>query len=295
MKEEILKSIQKRAEESLSDTLYITQGDQILCDWASEPNLPPLEIMSIGKSIVALAIGILWDRGKISNVDTLISDFYPEWRQGQKEKITLRMIMNHTSGIQTIPEGNEITQAPNCIQLALCAELSNPPGEHFFYNNKAVNILSGIVQQASGQALDDFVQENIFNPLEIKEFGWKRDAGNNPYSLGGVQMHVKDLHKIGRLILDRGQWLGQSIVSQFWLDLMLTGSRESHYKCGLLWWVYEDPQIYAAQGYLGQWLYILPKTRIIAIRQLRKDKTDLNQVDDFKDFKELVSQLASSP
>ncbi|MGI4852263.1 MAG: serine hydrolase domain-containing protein [Janthinobacterium lividum] len=293
MQKDILNKIQRRAEDSKSDALYITQGDQVLCDWISEPDLPLIEIMSIGKSIVALMIGILVDTGKIKDIDVPVCEFFPEWRQGQKEKITIRMLMDHTSGLQTIPEGNEITQAPDCVKLALCAELSHTPGTHFFYNNKAVNILSAIVQLVSSQPLDDLVKEKIFDPLGIQEFGWKRDASGNPYSLGGVQMHAKDVHKIGRLILNRGLWHHQTIVSESWLDLMLTPSPESNYICGLLWWVYKNPDIIAAQGYLGQWLYIFPKQKIIAIRQLRKGKTDLNQVDDFKDFKELLSRLAA--
>ena len=291
MQKEILDKIQQRAEESKSDALYITQNNRVLCDWVSEPDLPPIEIMSIGKSIVALAVGILIDRGKIAHIDLPIYEFFPEWRQGEKEKITIRMIMDHTSGVQTIPDGNEITQAPNCIKLALCAELSNVPGTHFFYNNKAVNILSGIVQLVSGQLLDDFIKENIFDPLRIQDFGWKRDADGNPYSLGGVQMHMKDVHKIGQLVLNRGYWSDQSLVSESWLDLMLTPSPLSDHKCGLLWWIYKNPEIIAAQGYLGQWLYIFPQQKMIAIRQLRKGKTDLNQVDEFKDFRDLLCQL----
>lgn len=291
MREEVLNKIQQRAEDSKSDVLYITQGNQILCDWVSEPDLPLIEIMSIGKSIVALIIGILIDAKKIIDIDIPIYEFFPEWRQGQKENITLRMIMNHTSGIKTFPEGNEITQAPDCVKLALCAELSHKPGTHFFYNNKAVNILSGIVQTVSGQPLDILVKEKIFDPLGIQDFGWKRDSSGNPYSLGGIQMHAKDVHKIGQLILNRGHWDDQLIVSESWLDLMLTPSPESDYKCGLLWWIYKNPEIIAAQGYLGQWLYIFPLQKIIAIRQLRKGKTDLNQVDEFKDFKDLLCQL----
>lgn len=291
MQRKILDKIQQRAEDSKSDTLYITEGDQTLCDWISEADLPLIEIMSIGKSIVALAIGILIDMGKIADINKPIYEFFPEWRQGQKEEITLRMIMNHTSGLQTIPEGNEITHAPDCVKLALCAELTHKPGANFFYNNKAVNILSGIVQMVSGQPLDVLVKEKIFDPLGIQDFGWKRDPSGNPYSLGGVQMHAKDVHKIGQLILNRGRWKGQPIISESWLDLMLTPSPESDHKCGLLWWIYKNPDIIAAQGYLGQWLYIFPKQKIIAIRQLRKGKTDLNLVDDFKDFKDLLCQL----
>ena len=56
MRDALLQRIQRRAEESDSDVVYITQEGEVLLDWTSEPDLPLLEIMSIGKSIVSLAI-----------------------------------------------------------------------------------------------------------------------------------------------------------------------------------------------------------------------------------------------
>lgn len=291
MREALLQHIQRRAEESDSDVVYITQEGEVLLDWTSESELPLLEIMSIGKSIIALAIGMLIDEGKIPDIDMPIFHLYPEWYQGEKQKITLRMLMNHTSGIQTIPDGNEISRAPDSVKLVLCAELSNLPGQKFFYNNKAVCLLSGIIQRVSEQSVDEYVKQKLFTPLGISEFGWNRDAVGNPRSLGGVQMRTKDLYKIAQLVMDKGVWKGKKLLKEDWLEQMLTPSVESRHKCGLLWWVYQKPLIYAAQGYLGQWLYILPEKKIIAIRQMRSGKRPLDQVDEYKDFKELVKRL----
>lgn len=287
----LLKKIQMRAHDSDSDVVYITRKGEVLLDWTSEPNLPPIEIMSITKSIVALAVGMLIEEGKIPDVDIPVFHIYPEWHQGEKQKITLRMIMNHTSGLQTIPSGNQISQAPDGVKLALCAELEHRPGEKFFYNNKAVNLLAGIVERVAGQPLDEYVKRKIFAPLGIDEFGWNHDDAGNPRSSGGVQMHAKDLHKIAELVMNGGFWDSIKLLGNRWLEQMLTPSQVSGNRCGLLWWIYSQPQIYAAQGYLGQWLYILPEKRIIAIRQMRKGKRPLDQVDEYKDFREWVAQL----
>ena len=118
-----------------------------------------------------------------------------------------------------------------------------------------------------------------------------RDAVGNPRSLGGVQMRMKDLYKIAQLVMNKGIWKGERLLTEGWIDRMLTSSEESRHKCGLLWWVYQDPLIYAAQGHLGQWLYILPEKKIIALRQMRSGKRPLDQVDEYKDFRELVKQL----
>src|SRR3546814_19063982 len=66
-----------------------------------------------------------------------VADFYPEWKQGQKQQITLRMLLNHSSGLQNARRADvEIYPAPDAIQLALAAELSSKPGTAASYNNK---------------------------------------------------------------------------------------------------------------------------------------------------------------
>ena len=291
MSDALLKKIMLRARESDSDVIYITRQGETLVDWTSEPDLPPIEIMSVTKSIVALAVGMLIDERRIPDIDMPVFHIYPEWHQGEKQKITLRMLMNHTSGLQTIPGGNQISRAPDGIKLALCAELEQNPGEKFFYNNKAVNLLAGIIECVSGEPLDEYVRRKIFMPLGIREFGWNHDDAGNPRSSGGIQMHAKDLHKIADLVMKEGFWDGTRLLSKRWLEQMLTPSEVSENRCGLLWWIYSQPQVYAAQGYLGQWLYILPEKQTIAIRQMRSGKRPLDQVDEYKDFRDWVVQL----
>ena len=84
--------------------------------------------MSATKSIVSLAIGRLIDSGKITSLDQPVSDFYPEWKQGRKKLITVRHLLNHTSGIQNPPITTEIYASPDFVQLALAAELCRRAG-----------------------------------------------------------------------------------------------------------------------------------------------------------------------
>jgi CubicO group peptidase (beta-lactamase class C family) len=147
--------------------------------------------------------------GRIESLDTPLYEFFPEWKQGLKQKITLRHVLSHTSGLQNVPDTRvEIYPSPDFVQLALAAELAHPPGTKFEYNNKAVNLLAGIVERVSGKKLDEFMRDEIFTPLGIREFDWMRDRAGNPHVMAGLTLYPLDLAKLGQLVLNRGSGTG---------------------------------------------------------------------------------------
>ena len=65
------------------------------------------------------------------------------------------------------------------MKLALDATMSDAPGTRFSYNNKAANLLAGLVEKAAGRKLDDFLKQRLFTPMEITDFKWQRDLAGN--------------------------------------------------------------------------------------------------------------------
>lgn len=239
-----LAAIRAGASESHSDAVLVMQGDQVLLEQYQNPDARVIELMSVTKSVVALAIGALVTDGKIQSVDMPVAELYPEWKQGRKAKITIRMLMNHTSGLQDLPNtGIEIYPSPNFVQLALAAELSNDPGAEFFYSNKAMNLLAGVVQKASGQSMDAYLNERLFKPMGIEPGPWTKDQAGNPHSMAGLPLSARDLAKIGRLVLDRGRWGGQTLIAESFIDDMLAASPKLD-RYGLLWWRVPESQQY---------------------------------------------------
>ena len=75
-----------------------------------------------------------------------------EYYAGKKALVTIKHLLNHTSGMQDVAKaGIEVESSKDVVKLALAAELSDEPGTHFYYNNKGVNLLVGIVERASGK------------------------------------------------------------------------------------------------------------------------------------------------
>jgi CubicO group peptidase (beta-lactamase class C family) len=240
-----LEQLKERATQAKSDALMIVKDGKLIVDWTFDQPVGPIEAMSATKSIVNLAIGRLIDQKKIRSLDQPVADFYPEWNQGRKRQITIRHLLNHTSGLQNDSKNDEIYVSPDFVQLALAAELSDDPGARFFYNNKAVNLLAGIVARASGQSMDVYIGEQIFRPMGITNFRWSRDKAGNPHGLAGLEILAIDLVKIGQMMLDGGTWRGYRVVSEEWVRVSTTEPGQPYEpNCGLLWWLVVGGQSY---------------------------------------------------
>ncbi len=359
------------AKTSHTDALYLWKDGVELIDTTFTGEPRTIELMSAAKSVVALAIGRLLEEGKLSSIDQPVHSLFPEWKQGRKQQITIKHLLNHTSGLQNIPNaGAEIYPAPDAIQLALAAELTDDPGTRFAYNNKATNLLAGVIEKASGQRMDLYMVEKLFQPLGISEYQWYFDRSGKPHGMAGLQLKARDAAKLGRLVLERGQWEGKQLIPASYIDAMLTRSQEHYRLVGLLWWIQPDtqsvrikplaasrsdspakqamirkltplsgkeygsrvearlavwnlvggpppsadstlvaafgpdwstsifdwtignPAAFYADGYLGQYIVVVPSQRVVAVRQIRSSDRYNQATDGYMDFVAMVTRLA---
>ncbi|WP_448099224.1 serine hydrolase domain-containing protein [Luteibacter yeojuensis] len=234
-----LDALMKRSEATHSDAMVIWRDGREIAHYYKGGKAPgSIDLMSVTKSVVALGVAQLVAEGKIKSFDQPVADFYPEWRQGRKEKITIRMLMNHTSGMQNVMNTTvEIYPAPDAIQLALAAEIVGNPGTDPSYNNKAVNLLAGIIEKASGKPMDVFFRDGLFKSMDIKPGPWEKDKAGHPYGMAGLPLTAADLGKIGQLMLDKGQWHGKQLLSAALVDAL--SQPQANTSMGLLWWI--DP------------------------------------------------------
>ncbi|MEO1032207.1 MAG: serine hydrolase [Bacteroidota bacterium] len=238
----ILNEIKTKAKKTHSDAIIIIKNGKTIYEDYFGKEEKPIYIASAGKSLVNLAIGKLIDNKQLDSLDQPVYTLFPEWKQGQKKDITIRMLLNHTSGIQNYQNASiELEPAPNykvknVIDLALAAELSNIPGEKFDYNNKAVALLGGIVEKASGKRFDHFFVEEFYKPMDIANYNWVRDEDGNPTTHGAFYIKASDFIKFGELLLNKGIYQGKQLISQSWIEESLKQGQKFDPRFGLLWW-----------------------------------------------------------
>lgn len=236
-----LDSIMQKAKATHSDGLLILQDGNILVEEYFNQPQTPTYIASVGKALIGIAIIKLLNDGKIKSIDQPIADFYAEWRQGQKKNITLRMIMSHTSGLQNDRNTRlEIETGPNgsgndLVKLALAAEVSEKPGTIYRYNNKAICLLPGLIERASGKRMDQYFEEEFFKPMGISQFVWIRDSVGTPQGHAGFKLLPKDLAKFGQLMLEKGSYKGKRYFEERWVDSAIAASQSVNQEIGLIW------------------------------------------------------------
>jgi CubicO group peptidase (beta-lactamase class C family) len=299
-KHHLLHKIERRAHHSKSDEVLIQKDSKIILDYKAEAQLQPLQLMSITKAIVSLAIGFLIDDGKIKSVDVPLYEFFPEWKQGLKKEITLKHILTHTSGLQD-SNFKEINESPDTVQFALAADMEHIPGKKVNYNNKIFNLLPAIVKKASGKTIEDYLNEKLFCKLGIKEFFWEKDKAGQHLGYAGLYLKAKDLAAIALMMVNDGKFEQEQVLSKQWIKESLTPhhfierSAKFSKAMGFGWWLitnnskkHNHPVVaFFHEGWLGQKLVVIPRHKIIALRQIRLEKAE-QQKDSFDDFMDLI-------
>ena len=139
------------------------------------PNTPNtiFRLGSITKQFTAVSIMQLQEKGKL-NVNDLICKYLENCPQTW-EAITIKNLLTHTSGIPNYTgfEDFEKTAAEPLKSSEVVARfrdkpLDFKPGENYKYSNSAYHLLGIIIEKVSGKTYADYLQENIFTPLGMK-------------------------------------------------------------------------------------------------------------------------------
>jgi len=183
------------ATDQFSGSVLIARNGKVLlsngysmADWDDQvPNTPhtKFHIGSLTKQFTAMAIMILQERGKVHIQDALctyIPDCPTAW-----QPVTIQELLTHTSGIPQL-DSPPPTSSPqdwfvryNNVHLAFAA------GAQFSYCNVCYQILGYVVQQVSSEPYSEFVQQAIFNRLQMRNTGFDPDYLSLPDHAVGYQ------------------------------------------------------------------------------------------------------------
>lgn len=128
---------------------------------------------SVSKQFTAMCILLLEKDGKVS-FDDPISRFFPEIPAVVGNKILLRHLLTHSSGIidyENIMDNSKTTQLLDADVLTLLSKQDTTyftPGSKFRYSNSAYALLALITERVSGKSFPQFMKDRIFKPLKMK-------------------------------------------------------------------------------------------------------------------------------
>ncbi|MCL2775429.1 MAG: beta-lactamase family protein [Oscillospiraceae bacterium] len=230
-------------------------------------------VFSVTKSIVSIAAGFAASEGLITVNDSVISYFNDIVKEPVDENMKLMKIehlLTMTSGhlADGECEKGEWIEYNNILKNFLLNPVPNKPGEKFAYNTDGVNILSQIIERASGIRFDKYVQERLFAPLGIENYQWDDEIEESKIVNAGygLHLHAGDLAKIGLLMLNGGKWSNIQLLDSVWIERSsYVLSNGGEYGYGYLFWRSKLAKSYMAQGMDGQYCVIMPEQDMVIV------------------------------
>ncbi len=229
------------------------------------------EIGSMTKQFTATAIMMLAEEGKVS-LDDPVTKYFPAAPETWQH-ITVRHLLNHTSGIQNhvaVPEFLNLFQTniefqpsltrAELIKLFFKLPLESQPGETWAYDNTGYYLLGIVVEQASGKSYWQFLDERIFKPLGMTDtrstdprpiipnrasgYEWQNNSFENrsvltpfvAFSAGALLSTAADLAKWDAALYTE-TLLEKSSLEQMWVPAKINNGATAPFSYGFGWFI----------------------------------------------------------
>jgi len=264
-----LENHRQLCQRSSADACLVIRRGKIVQEYYSQAYRLPMPAMSSTKSITGILVGMLIDDGKIKSIDEPVCAYISEWCAEPRGKVTIGHLLAMTSGLPRVFEkgvGNVSDKNAFVIKQPLATE----PGAKWAYSNEGTQLLSPILDKAAGEPIQDYARRRLFEPLGMMETHLYLDSRKHAWTYADMQTSARDFARIGILMLNKGVWGKQRIVSAKWVEQSTKPSQDLNPGYGLLWWLYEKPAGYGAQGYLETNLYVFPEQELVIARMQAK-------------------------
>lgn len=217
------------------------------------PANPNCNCYSVAKAFTVTAIGMLYDKGLVTP-ETLVVDILKKYIPNDMDekwyKVTIHDVLLHKVGFGTgllDIDCDDASQYPTLdyLNIVLSTKLKYEPGTTHQYTDAAYYLLSRVVYELTSIDLEDFLRPVLMDKMRFKELAWSKCPYG--YSIGatGLYIRTEDMVKFGILYLNKGLWMGERIISEKWVDLVISSGYEFHH-IGNGW--------YAKGGMRGQFL-----------------------------------------
>lgn len=224
---------------------------------------------SMSKTVTGMAIGLLFDEGKIKLTDRLV-EIFPDvpYKDRRFPLITVGHLLSMTSGV-TFGEAGSVTESA-WTEAYFASPVKFVPGTDFAYNSMNSYILARIVAKISGVGVVDYLRPRLFEPLHITNCFWELSPEGIAKGGWGLYMSMESWAKLGQLVLLGGVFEGRRILSEEWIGLSTKKQADSpivngDFNYGYHLWVGRDGEDILFNGMLGQNVWICPKNRIVVV------------------------------
>jgi CubicO group peptidase (beta-lactamase class C family) len=250
------------------------------------------DFRSCSKSIVGLLYGIALHQGKVPAPDAPLLSAFPEYadlaNNDGRGQLTIHHVLSMTMGtdwdestlLYTDPNNSEtaMDEAPDRYRYILERPVVDTPGTRWTYCGGATALLARLIAKGSGKSLHDFARENLFDPLGMGPTQWATGHDGEPFAASGARMSVRDLARVGFMMLRGGKVGERIVVSADWVTRCTTPvvSADELRRYGYQWFILDVAfgkpkgwavgrleRMWMAEGLGGQRLFIIPGLQLV--------------------------------
>ncbi len=139
------------------------------------------DLASLTKVVVTTTIAMmLVDEGRL-DLDARVGEFLPGFRDGAKDRVTVRQLLAHTGGLRWwAPLYKELSGKPAYLERIAAMPLDYPPGTKSVYSDLGIILLGGILERCAGTALEELARTRVLEPLSMRETLYRPPAALLP-------------------------------------------------------------------------------------------------------------------
>lgn len=250
------------------------------------------DLRSCSKSIVGLLYGIALQQGKVPPPETSLFTAFPEYadlmsKEG-RDRLTIQHVLTMTTGTDwdesslpySDPANSEtaMDNAPDHYRYFLERRVVRQPGAYWSYCGGATALLARMIAKGTGKTLHAFAKDSLFVPLGMGTTEWATGRDGEPFAASGARMSVRDLARLGQMMLHGGKVGEHVVVPADWVARCVTPavSADELRRYGYQWFVLDIAfgeskgwapgrleRMWMAQGEGGQRLFIIPALQLV--------------------------------
>ena len=234
-------------------------------------------LYSASKTFTALAVGIAIDENLL-RLDDRVMTFFPDKRSirvsDNMADMTVRDLLMMASGVK--PDWTMRNNSTDWVKDWLAKPVDDKPGSLFQYDSMCTFMLSAIVQRVTGQTMLEYLQKRLFNPMHITVADWETSPDGINTGGWGLRVQAETMAKLGLLLLNKGNWNGEQLVSADFVEqacsrLIDGGAKETvpatdgNQGYGYQVWQSKWPGSYRADGAMGQYSVVVPQEDLVVV------------------------------
>lgn len=215
------------------DSVMLIHRDNVLFekyfgDYAMNENH---RMYSVGKSLTAIAIGLLNEEGKINVEDEICNYFQDKLPMSGVHsyisKMTIKNLLTMTTAHKTTTYKR---YDGDWVESFFNVDPDHQPGTIFSYDTSATHVLSALVQRLSGKDLYTYLREKILDRIGFsKGATWEKDEAGIVKGGDGLSCTTRDLASVAYLLMQHGVYEGEQLIPQnFVTDMTNTSISTKH-------------------------------------------------------------------